>query len=137
MKLYFFSAIQLLCILSSYSFTQRLPSEKPVVMGKTIVKGFMDEFDNFLDDAFSRRLGNGAAFYGKRKSGFYGNDDKWKKQNPNAPDPSEDYQGPSSGSLFKWMEDETGRMVPVTRRKNRNIERSQSYWDKVYTDNEK
>ena len=30
--------------------------------------GFFEEIDNFADDAFGRKLGNGASFYGKRKS---------------------------------------------------------------------
>ena len=32
-----------------------------------------------MDDATSRRLGNGAAFYGKRKSSFYGENDVNRK----------------------------------------------------------
>lgn len=44
------------------------------------IKSFFKELDNFIDDAFSRRLGNGSAFYGKRKSNFYGEQDKNKKQ---------------------------------------------------------
>ena len=35
---------------------------------------FFRELDNFVDDAANRRLGNGAKFYGKRKSSFYGED---------------------------------------------------------------
>merc|ERR1712154_130435 len=101
----------------------------------TQLNNFFKELDNFIDDAFSRRLGNGAAFYGKRKSSFYGKNDKNKKQSAKMADPSEDYQGPTSSGFFKWMEDEeTGRMIPVTRRKNKNIERSPSYWDRVYAE---
>ena len=37
------------------------------------------ELDAFMDDASARRLGAGASFYGKRKSSFYGDDDKMKK----------------------------------------------------------
>ncbi len=37
---------------------------------------FFEELDAFVDDASARRLGNGSAFYGKRKSKFYGEDDK-------------------------------------------------------------
>jgi len=33
------------------------------------------QLDNFADDAAMRRLGNGAKFYGKRRSSFYGKDD--------------------------------------------------------------
>lgn len=49
---------------------------------------FFEEWDNFIDDATSRRLGNGVAFYGKRKSKFYGQNDKQRKQNADLPDPS-------------------------------------------------
>jgi len=49
---------------------------------------FFQELDNFVDDATSRRLGAGQAFYGKRKSSFYGEDDSGKKKNPNKFDPS-------------------------------------------------
>jgi hypothetical protein len=43
-------------------------------------KNFFVELDKFVDDATARRLGNGSAFYGKRKSSFYGEDDTNKKQ---------------------------------------------------------
>ena len=45
------------------------------------------ELDAFMDDATSRRLGAGAQFYGKRKSGFYGADDKGRKKDKSVPDP--------------------------------------------------
>jgi hypothetical protein len=48
---------------------------------------FFDELDAFVDDATARRLGNGSAFYGKRKSSFYGKEDKGKKADKNIPDP--------------------------------------------------
>lgn len=57
------------------------------------IGGFFEELDAFVDDATSRRLGAGSAFYGKRKSGFYGKEDKGKKSDRNMPDPTEDYQG--------------------------------------------
>ena len=41
---------------------------------------FFQELDNFVDDATSRRLGAGAAFYGKRKSSFYGENDSNRKK---------------------------------------------------------
>ncbi len=41
---------------------------------------FFDELDAFVDDATSRRLGNGAQYYGKRKSSFYGKDDVNRKK---------------------------------------------------------
>jgi len=43
------------------------------------ISNFFTELDNFMDDASARRLGAGASFYGKRKSSFYGEDDKMKK----------------------------------------------------------
>ena len=71
----------------------------------------------------ARRLGNGAAFYGKRRSNFYGSDDKNKKRDKKVFDPTEDYQGPSTSGFFKWMPDDDGEMRPVTRMKNQVIER--------------
>jgi len=41
---------------------------------------FFEELDAFVDDATSRRLGNGAQYYGKRKSSFYGKDDSNRKR---------------------------------------------------------
>ena len=49
----------------------------------------------------------------------------------------EDYQGPTSSGFFKWMPDENGQMRPVTRMKEKNLERSPSYWDRVYAAQEK
>ena len=49
---------------------------------------FFQELDNFVDDATSRRLGAGQAFYGKRKSSFYGEGDSGKKKDPNVFDPT-------------------------------------------------
>ena len=72
------------------------------------VKKFFAELDAFIDDASARRLGNGAAFYGKRKSNFYGEQDKMRKSDRDTPDPTEDYQGPSGAGYFKWMPDENG-----------------------------
>ena len=54
---------------------------------------FFNELDAFVDDATSRRLGSGSAFYGKRKSSFYGKSDKNRKSDRDMPDPTEDYQG--------------------------------------------
>jgi tellurite resistance protein len=59
------------------SFVVPLPSSRVPALSasSTAVSGFMDsineffeELDAFIDDATSRRLGAGAAFYGKRKS---------------------------------------------------------------------
>lgn len=49
------------------------------------------------------------AFYGKRKSNFYGKNDPGKRQGP---DDNAEYSGPKGGSYFKL--DREGR--PVTRR---------------------
>lgn len=97
---------------------------------------FFQELDNFMDDASARRLGNGAAFYGKRKSSFYGENDKQRKQNANMPDPTEDYQV-EAGGYFQWMQDEEGQMRPVTRMKKKIVERNPNFWDKVYEKQEK
>eukprot|EP00542_Grammatophora_oceanica_P009566 CAMPEP_0194033508 /NCGR_PEP_ID=MMETSP0009_2-20130614/6180_1 /TAXON_ID=210454 /ORGANISM="Grammatophora oceanica, Strain CCMP 410" /LENGTH=172 /DNA_ID=CAMNT_0038674217 /DNA_START=8 /DNA_END=526 /DNA_ORIENTATION=+ len=93
---------------------------------------WMEEMDAFVDDATSRRLGNGDKFYGKRKSNFYGEKDAGKKKDRNVPDPTEDYQGPSQAGYFKWMPDEDGNLKPVTRMKEKNIERNPGFWDKVF-----
>ena len=49
---------------------------------------FFEELDAFVDDATSRRLGAGAAFYGKRKSKFYGEGDKGRKKDKSVADPT-------------------------------------------------
>jgi len=100
------------------------------------VSDFFQELDNFIDDASARRLGNGAAFYGKRKSSFYGKNDKYRKVDAQTPDPMEDYQAPSTGGYFQWMPDEDGQMRPVTRMKNKVVERNPNFWDKVYEKDE-
>ena len=98
---------------------------------------FFNELDAFVDDATNRRLGNGAAFYGKRKSAFYGEEDFMKKLDNSVPDPLEDYQGPKKAGYFQWMMDEeTGQMKPVTRMKKQNIERNPNFWDKAFKDQE-
>jgi hypothetical protein len=126
------------------------------------IGNFFEELDAFVDDATSRRLGSGSAFYGKRKSSFYGKKDKNRKDDRDTPDPTEDYQGktrkgatppvllaltkaslyfitgPAQAGYFQWMQDEdTGEMKPVTRLKNKNIERNPKYWDRVYDKDEK
>ena len=65
---------------------------------------WLEELDHFVDDAVGRRLGNGAAFYGKRRSGFYGEDDANRKRDPRAADATEDFAGPSGGSFFLLSE---------------------------------
>lgn len=99
------------------------------------IGNFFEELDAFVDDATSRRLGNGSAFYGKRKSSFYGEDDKGRKEDRSTPNPLEDYQGPAQAGYFKWMQDpNTGEMKPVTRMKEKNIERNPNYWDRVFNE---
>ncbi|KAL7489140.1 hypothetical protein ACHAW6_014733 [Cyclotella cf. meneghiniana] len=98
-------------------------SEKPKEK-KGFFANFFEELDAFVDDATSRRLGNGAQYYGKRKSSFYGKNDANKKKDSSVFDPTEDYRGPSNAGYFKWMMDpETGEMKPVTRLKERVIEK--------------
>merc|ERR1711957_445503 len=83
---------------------------------------FFQKLDSFVDDATNRRLGNGSAFYGKRKSEFYGENDKGKKKNKKMADNTEDYNAPSAGGYFQWMQDEEGNMRPVTRMKKKIVE---------------
>ncbi|KAL7572063.1 hypothetical protein ACA910_001712 [Epithemia clementina (nom. ined.)] len=98
------------------------------------VSDFFQELDAFVDDATARRLGNGAVFYGKRRSNFYGPNDKYKKTDRDTPDPTEDYQGPTNTGLFMWMQDEeTGQLKPVTRMKQRVVERNPNFWDRYYS----
>lgn len=104
--------------------------------GKGFFANFMEELDAFVDDATNRRMGNGAAFYGKRKSEFYGENDSMKKKDKKESDPLEDYQGPKNAGYFQWMPDENGMLRPMTRMKKKNIERPQSFWDKAYKDDE-
>lgn len=101
------------------------------------ISNFFQEIDNFMDDASARRLGNGAAFYGKRKSNFYGEQDKNRKTDPGQADPTEDFQAPMTGGYFQWMPDENGQMRPVTRMKNKVVERNPNFWDKVYEKDKK
>lgn len=98
--------------------------EQPKKEKKGFFANFFEELDAFVDDATSRRLGNGAQYYGKRKSSFYGKDDANKKKDSSVFDPSEDYRGPSSAGYFQWKQDpETGEMKPVTRMKNKVVEK--------------
>ena len=72
------------------------------------LKRFGQGLDDFVDDAMDRKLGNGAEFYGKRKSNFYGADDPMKSDGRGG----DQYQGPVGGGYFK--RDAEGR--PVTRK---------------------
>ena len=96
---------------------------------------FFEELDAFVDDATSRRLGAGSKFYGKRKSNFYGKDDKEKKRDRNVANAAEDYRGPTSSGFFKWVPDENGQLRPVTRMKEKLLERNIRYSEEdVYAD---
>ena len=55
-------------------------AEQPTTKSKGFFANFFEELDAFVDDATSRRLGNGAQYYGKRKSSFYGQNDSNKKR---------------------------------------------------------
>lgn len=91
---------------------------------KGFFANFFQELDAFVDDATSRRLGNGAQYYGKRKSSFYGADDSNKKRDSVVFDPTEDYWAANGAGYFKWMPDEeTGELKPVTRMKEKVIEK--------------
>ena len=46
----------------------------------------------------------------------------------------EDYQGPTSSGYFKWMPDENGQMRPVSRMKEKNMERNHDFWDRIYAE---
>ena len=72
------------------------------------LKKFGQGLDDFVDDAMDRKLGNGAEFYGKRKSNFYGADDPMKTDGRGG----DQYKGPVGGGYFK--RDAEGR--PVTRK---------------------
>ena len=52
---------------------------------------FFAELDAFVDDATSRRLGNGSKFYGKRRSNFYGEKDQDRKRDRSVADPTGEY----------------------------------------------
>lgn len=91
------------------------------------VSNFFEELDAFVDDATARRLGNGAAYYGKRKSSFYGKDDSMKKSDRNVADSTEDYMVQSGGN-YKWIQDENGQMRPVSRMKETNLEKPLAFW---------
>ena len=78
----------------------------------------------------SGRVLQPSAFYGKRKSKFYGEKDKNRKSEPSVPDRSEDYYAPNAGGYFQWMPDENGEMRPVTRMKKRIVERSSKVFER-------
>jgi hypothetical protein len=90
---------------------------------------FFDELDAFVDDATSRRLGAGSAFYGKRRSNFYGKNDKNKKRDRNQFNITEDYAAAEGAGYFKWMLDDDGQMRPVTRMKEKIVEKRSAFRD--------
>mmetsp|Transcript_6369 Transcript_6369/g.11406 ORF Transcript_6369/g.11406 Transcript_6369/m.11406 type:complete len:151 (+) Transcript_6369:156-608(+) len=111
---------------STSALAESFDDENEQPKKKGFFGNFFDELDAFVDDATSRRLGGGAAYYGKRKSSFYGKDDSNRKMDKNVFDNSEDYRGPSNAGYFKWMADEeTGEMKPVTRMREVNIEKKE------------
>lgn len=88
----------------------------------------MREIDNFADDAVGRRLGNGAKFYGKRKSSFYGENDELRKADPDTFNPEEDFTGPAGASYFVLSKerDEKGRpMGFLTRQEARALKQKE------------
>jgi len=95
---------------------------------------FFDELDAFVDDATTRRLGNGSYFYGKRKSSFYGENDRNRKRDRDVFDATEDYRGPSSAGYFKWMPDENGQLRPVTRMKEQIVEKKTFFGEQFFKD---
>ena len=91
------------------------------------VGDFLQEVDNFVDDAAGRRLGNGAAFYGKRKSSFYGEDDAMRKEDPNVANDEEDFRGAPGGASFYYLsqeKDEQGRPMKLLTRKQAKEEKA-------------
>ena len=91
------------------------------------VGDFLQEVDNFVDDAAGRRLGNGAAFYGKRKSSFYGEDDAMRKEDPNIANDEEDFRGAPGGASFYYLsqeKDEQGRPMKLLTRKQAKEEKA-------------
>ena len=110
---------------SQSNFSERSNNEEEDLPNKKgFFANFFQELDAFVDDATSRRLGNGAQYYGKRKSSFYGADDSNKKRDSVVFDPTEDYWAANGAGYFKWVPDEeTGELKPVTRMKEKVIEK--------------
>mmetsp|Transcript_43882 Transcript_43882/g.105889 ORF Transcript_43882/g.105889 Transcript_43882/m.105889 type:complete len:143 (+) Transcript_43882:41-469(+) len=124
------------CVCQAQAFAPQSQSRSQTSLGIfDKIGNFFEELDAFVDDATSRRLGAGASFYGKRKSNFYGENDTGRKRDRNVVDPTEDYRGPTSTGLFKWMEDENGQLQPVTRMKEKNLSKKVN-WDRVYAEAE-
>merc|ERR1712028_72744 len=96
------------------------------------VSNFFEELDAFVDDATARRLGAGAQYYGKRKSRFYGEDDKNKKLDKNVADSAEDFMV-NAGGNFKWITDADGNLRPVSRMKQTSVEKPANMWGRQDT----
>ena len=112
----------------STSTTTSLNAEKEQKKKKgNFFTNMFEELDAFMDDATARRLGNGAAYYGKRKSSFYGSDDKMKKSDRDISDSEEDYMI-NAGGNYKWVKDENGIDRPVSRMKGNSLEKKESLW---------
>ena len=50
-----------------------------------------------------------------------------KKEDRNVADSSEDYMVQSAGN-YKWIQDENGKLRPVSRMKNKNLEKPLEFW---------
>ena len=90
---------------------QTAPKPRHAAVQLNFFEKLLKELDNFADDAMGRRLGQGAKFYGKRKSNFYGEDDPLRKSDAGSFNSEEDYSGPAGGSFFVLSKerDEEGR----------------------------
>ena len=112
---------------SSTSKTSLNAEQKKKKKKGNFFTNMFEELDAFMDDATARRLGNGAAYYGKRKSSFYGSDDKMKKSDRTVADSQEDYMI-NAGGNYKWVKDENGIDRPVSRMKGNSLEKKESLW---------
>ena len=99
----------------SYFSERSNNEEEDLPKKKGFFANFFQELDAFVDDATSRRLGNGAQYYGKRKSNFYGADDSNKKRDSVVFDPTEDYWA-ANGSGTPPPSPGRGRESPALRR---------------------
>ena len=98
---------------------QTAPTPRHAAVQLNFFEKLLKELDNFADDAMGRRLGQGAKFYGKRKSNFYGEDDPLRKIDAGSFNSEEDYSGPAGGSFFVLSKerDEEGRPMGFLTRK--------------------
>ena len=69
---------------------QTAPKPRHAAVQLNFFEKLLKELDNFADDAMGRRLGQGAKFYGKRKSNFYGEDDPLRKSDAGSFNSEED-----------------------------------------------